>query len=51
VQGGENPREANHAQAAAALENKIVQLNQRMEKKEKESSERIEILNMEKEQK
>ncbi len=51
MQGGENPREANHAQAAAALENKVVQLNQKMEKKEKELSERIEILNMEKEQK
>jgi hypothetical protein len=36
VQGGENPREANHAQAVAALENKVVQLNQKMEKKEKE---------------
>ncbi len=33
------------------MENKVVQLNQKMEKKEKESSERIEILNMEKEQK
>ncbi len=51
VQGGENPREANRAQAAAAVENKVVQLNQKMEKKEKELSERIEILNMEKEQK
>jgi hypothetical protein len=45
-----NPREANHAQAAAALEKKIVQLNQKMEKKEKELSERIESLNVEKEQ-